>query len=62
MNNSYWKVDEIQVRTKHAWLMYVIYVCALTPSSSPDYGVDTAATAPNTPVKKHEQSFSAQHA
>lgn len=33
MNNSYLKVDEIQVRAKHAWLMYVIYVCTLTPRS-----------------------------
>lgn len=34
MNNSYLKVDEIQVRAKHAPLMYVIYVCTLTPRSS----------------------------
>lgn len=33
MNNSYLKVDEIQVRAKHARLMYVIYVCTLTPRS-----------------------------
>ena len=31
MNNSYLKVDEIQIGAKHALLMYVIYVCMLTP-------------------------------
>lgn len=34
MNNSYLKVDEIQVQAKHAPLMYVIYVCTLTSRSS----------------------------
>lgn len=34
MNNSYLKVDEIQVRAKHAPLMYVIYVCTLTLRSA----------------------------
>lgn len=31
MNNSYLKVDEIQIRAKRGPLMYVIYVCTLTP-------------------------------
>lgn len=34
MNNSYLKVDEIQVGAKHVPLMYVIYVATLTPESS----------------------------
>lgn len=62
MNNSYRKVDEIQVRAKHARLMYVIYICALTPLSALDYGVVTAATAPSTPVRRHETFFCAQWA
>lgn len=62
MNNSYWKVDEIQVRAKRARLMYVIYICALTPLSALDYGVVTSAAAPSTPVRRHEPSFCAQWA
>lgn len=34
MNNSYLKVDEIQVRAKHVPLMYVIYVGTLTLPSA----------------------------
>lgn len=51
MNNSYRKVDEIQVGAKHAPLMYVIYVCTLTPQSS---ALRIMARAPRPPHQTHQ--------
>lgn len=59
MNNSYLKVDEIQVRAKHAPLMYVIYVGALTlPSAALRMVVQAPCLVPSTHVRSDRSVFS----
>lgn len=56
MNNSYLKMDEIQVWAQHARLMYVIYVCTLTPRSPALRMVLPAQ--PSSPVRSDRTAFS----
>lgn len=58
MNNSYLKVDEIQVRARHGPLMYVIYVCTPTPQSS---ALRIVARVPWPPSPTHQSGGTSNH-